>query len=362
MRNLFNYYIKKRFSIVLIITIICLVIATISLNNMNFVYTRTFWVENLPGYGDKEYIEMLVPDETPLALISVFAAILATIIPLFEFYFKMRKINVDQMYSLPIKRNKLFCVKYIVGLAEIIIPITITYLYCVLWVVFSKDLFDKIYFLPFYFSLIFVSITVYTIISFIYTRANTFFDGLILIVLYLLILPFLMISVDEVFRTDFWSYSFFYSPYFSITRIFDALLKHNGLKNTPYYSFDYNNYMIYAIVLNFITAIGAGVLFFYLNPKDKAENAFEKSNSLFAYKVIVPVIAAVSAMAFSYNTDYIMTPIIIIIGYLLLAIYHRSFKVPWKELIITIGIVLIFTFMSIAIDNIDIIDDKPIYY
>lgn len=361
MKNLFNYYFKKRFTVVLIITIICLVISTIALNEMRFIRNSTYWVEGLPGYKGQEYIEVKVPGESPIGMISFFAAVLATIIPLFEFYFKMRKINVDQMYSLPIKRSKLFFVKYIVGLAEVLIPVTITFLYCVIWVGCSKHLFQMIYFLPFYFSLMLVSTIVYTIISFIYTRANTFFDGIILILMYLIILPIFMVTIDEIFRTDFWSYSFFYSPYFSITRIFEALLKHKNLVGTPHYELDFNEYMIYSIIINFITACCASFLFFYLNPKDKAENAFERSNSLFAYKVIIPIVAAVSSMAFSYSTDYIITPIIMVLAYLSLVVYHRSFKVPWKELVLMFGIIIAFAFMSLVVDNIDLFPDEPTF-
>lgn len=347
MRNLFNYFLKKRLTVTIIITVICLIIATITLKEMPFIRNGSYWIEEIDNY-----IEVKIPYSTPLSMISVFSAILVTIVPIFEFYFKMRKINIDQMYSLPVKRSKLFCVKYIVGLGEILLPITITYLYAVIWVACSEHMFEMIYFLPFYFALLFVIIIVYTIICFIYTRANTFFDGLILISLYLVILPFFAATIDNIFDLDSWSYSFFYSPYFSIVRIFDALLKHKHLMTTPKYSFDYNNYMIYSLVLNFITAIGMGLLFFYLNPKDKAENAYEKSTSFFSYRSIIPVLASVVSLSISASTDYIIVPIIMIITYLLLVIYHRSFKVPWKELVLSIAIIIISTICSGIIDNI----------
>ena len=348
MRNLFKYYLKKRISVTAIITIICLVVSTVYLDVMDFVRIGSYWVEET-----NSYYETLIPSSSPLGMIAIFAAILVIIIPVFEFYFKMRKINVDQMYSLPVKRSKLYIVKYIIGLAEIIIPITISYIYCVVWVACSKHMFDMIYFLPFYFSLIGVIVMTYTILCFIYTRANTFFDGLILIGIYMFVLPFLFISVDHLIESDMWSYSFIYSPFFSITRIFNALLKHNALVNTPYYAFDFNGYMIYAIVLNFVTSLIFGFLFFYLNPKDKAENAFERSTSWFSYKVLIPVITCVATIAFAESSDYIIPFIIAVIAYLLLAIYHRSFKVSWKELVFMAAIIICSTFISVCIAGFD---------
>ena len=348
MKNLFKYYLKKRISVTAIITIICLVISTVYLDVMDFVRRASYWIEETDSY-----YKTLIPSESPIGMIAIFAAILVIIIPVFEFYFKMRKINVDQMYSLPVKRSKLYFVKYIIGLAEIIIPITITYLYCVIWVACSKHMFDMIYFLPCYFALIVVIAMTYTILSFIYTRANTFFDGLILIGIYMFVLPFLFVSVDNLIESDLWSYSFIYSPFFSITRIFNALLRHNGLVNTPHYEFDFNGYMIYAIVLNFITALIFGFLFFYLNPKDKAENAFERSTSWFSYKVLIPVITCFSTIAFAESSDYILPFIIAVITYLLLAIYHRSFKISWKELVFMLAIILCSTFISVCIAGSD---------
>ena len=49
------------------------------------------------------------------------------ITPIVEFSFKMKKITMDQAYSLPIKREKLYLTRYIIGFLEIVVPFTLSY-------------------------------------------------------------------------------------------------------------------------------------------------------------------------------------------------------------------------------------------
>lgn len=113
--------------------------------------------------------------------------ILAITIPILEFSFKMNKNTVDAFYSLPIKRNKFFLTKYTVVLLEVLIPFTITYFIMVVLVQFKENRYVDLYFFLYYIEIIAAGTILYSIISFIYTKANTMFDGLILILLYFFI-------------------------------------------------------------------------------------------------------------------------------------------------------------------------------
>ena len=91
MKQLLKYYSKKRLFVVGVITAICLILSTVILLESNFVRTSSFWVEKpyMPDYG--YHIQATVADDAPLGIVAVFASILVVLVPIFEFYFKMRK-------------------------------------------------------------------------------------------------------------------------------------------------------------------------------------------------------------------------------------------------------------------------------
>ena len=116
MINLLKYYAKKRLNIVLLISII-LITCGIVLFREGFIY---------------ETVQTKLSHcmNSPIKAIGVFSIILCYIVPLFEFSFKMRKVGIDEFYKFPITRRKLYLTKYIVGILEVIIPITIFFISC----------------------------------------------------------------------------------------------------------------------------------------------------------------------------------------------------------------------------------------
>ena len=61
-------------------------------------------------------MEQLVehPMNCPIVYYTVISLVLVAVVPLFEFSFKMKKVSVDEFYKFPIKREKLYLVKYII--------------------------------------------------------------------------------------------------------------------------------------------------------------------------------------------------------------------------------------------------------
>ena len=184
MKKLLAYYLKKRFHIVLILSAIMVTILTVFISNINFIHNAPVWdqtYEHIIGYEP-------VAVNSPIGYLTVFSCLLATIVPLFEFYFKMKKISIDQQYSLPIKREKLFLTKYIVVLFIILASLTIAYIWMIFITSLKENIFNMGYIYLYYPVLIGLTSVLYTIICFVYTRANTFFDGLINILFYIFIL------------------------------------------------------------------------------------------------------------------------------------------------------------------------------
>ena len=357
MKQLLKYYSKKRLFVVGVITAICLILSTVILLESNFVRTSSFWVEKpyMPDYG--YHIQATVADDAPLGIVAVFASILVVLVPIFEFYFKMRKISIDQMYSLPINRKELYLTKYLVGLIEIIIPLTITYIYIFLWVILSEHMFSLIYFLPYYFVLVLTTAITYTIFTFIYTRANTFFDGIINMTIYAIILPIIMYSIDLVFETNICSWFFIHSPIASLTTDFNNLLMKASYdiitENITYRIDGFRMISVYTSLIFLALSIVCGILFYKLNPNDKAENSQELSNSKFLYKTTIPLTILGVVVSFGTDSAFIISVVMFITGYLLYAIYQRSFKISWKVLLMLLLAVIGASIISGVLDAID---------
>ena len=101
MIGLLKYYIKKRAYVIGIISFIVILLAITLFRDG---YIRSYI----------DYMEQLVehPMNCPIVYYTVISLVLVTVVPLFEFSFKMRKVSVDEFYKFPIKREKLYLVKY----------------------------------------------------------------------------------------------------------------------------------------------------------------------------------------------------------------------------------------------------------
>lgn len=319
MKKMLSYYIKKRWYIIVVLSLILTAITSVVLLNNNFIRIQNIY-ENGNIVGAKE-----VAKNSPLGMLAVFAALLATIVPIFEFYFKMSKISIDQFYSLPIKKEKLYFSKYIISLLEIVIPITVSFITTYIFLLIKPNIFDMKYFFIFYILLLLITIMLFTCIVFIYTRCNTFFDGLINILGYSIVLVPIVAIVQKVFNLRYnhfgdWSFYFLYSPITRLTVILNELFINKFSTSDVFIS----DYIIFHTFI--ILSIIAFVLFIKLNKNEKAENSMQISKSRFAYKFLLPTYI-ISLLALSvYSGSAILLILVIVGGYLGYVIYKRSFK------------------------------------
>lgn len=318
MRKLLSYYIKKRSNVIIITSLILLTIVFVYLIDARFVWQRDVWNEYTQSYDTVKMAQ-----NSPFPMLAIFAIILSTIVPIFEFYYKMRKINVDQFHALPIKREKIYLTKYIIGLAEILIPLTLCFILSFILIVIKPHIFEMSYFFLYYISLVAGVIVLFTSVSFIYTRCNTFFDGIINILLYSIILvpvASIIINLFDVKYNTFGDSTWYFlqSPITRIEVLFEELFE--GDKPSVFTS-DYLTFIIFGVF-----GIVSFVLFILLNKKEKSENSMQISNSIFAYKLTLPVYI-ISLLAISLDgSSPILMVLVIIFGYLGHVIYKRSFK------------------------------------
>ena len=168
MIGLLKYYIKKRAYVVGIITFIIIMLA-VTMYRDGYIYS----------YEDYLGKEIFYPKNCPMGGYTFISLVLVTIVPLFEFSFKMRKVSVDEFYKFPIRREKLYLVKFIIGLMEIFIPMTVFFLFTLLDITMSEHLFYISVYIIFYLLSIPVLFAIYSVITFIYAKCNTIHDGLI---------------------------------------------------------------------------------------------------------------------------------------------------------------------------------------
>lgn len=347
MLKMIKYNLKKRSLFILISTIISFAIAFATYSSDNFL-ERVYYAQGLYVDG---------PSTSPLAFVSTIACILCTIIPILEFSFKMKKINIDQMYSLPIKREKLYLAKYISGLIEILIPVTIVFIYCVLKVISTNHMYDMIYFLPYFGWLLVLIFVLYSTITFFYTRANTIVDGILNIAFIVFLFVIVTASIDEVFlRNIRYRYLteanyFIYSPINMLTNYFDYKLQQKAiLELQQLYEFEYSygqpitinqprNFL--PIVLFLVIGLGAFVLFIILNKKEKAENSMQVSNSWFSYRVMIPIYFTSISLMFMESGELISFIFLFVGVYIAYIIYRRTLKIKkWDMIVIGICFVM----------------------
>ena len=333
MIGLLKYYIKKRAYIVGIISLILIFIAIIE--------SQDGYVGKYSYSGDTTFSSQ----NNPIGLYTVFGSILSTIVPLFEFNFKMRKVSVDEFYKLPIKREKLYLVKYIIGLLEVLIPMTVFFLFTLIDISLSFHLFKLSYYVIFYLLSIPLLTAIYSLIAFVYSKCNTTYDGLINVGLaqfFVLSIAFVILEIitnrDECiyfpsssFCSDYTSYFYIYSP---MTRL--NVYYSNLMEGTIYESLLKEESFIITLVsigIFLVLGIVSFILMITLKKYEKSEDSMDISNSWFSYKVMVPTYITVLTALIAGQGEAITLLLVIIAGYILYAIYRRNFKIKLYDII-----------------------------
>ena len=328
MIKLLNYFLKKRLQLITIVSAILVIIVFIICYDNKYVYDKVMYDQTT---GIEYYVTTAI--NLPFDSLRFLVIILAIIIPILEFSFKMKKISIDQMYSLPIKREKLYITKYLVGLIEIIIPITISFLFMVLLIICKENLFKTILFIPYYFGLIILTTIIYTLVVFIFTRCNTVTDGVVLIGLYSLVFLSLFTAIKTRINWTFLQYISSFSI-FSPLKTFDDYMRSFICNKNPSEWIVYK--FMWSLIIEIILFVIMTVLFFVLLKKQKAEDAEQISNSYFGYNLMIQLYLFSILTMWMTSTLETFAVVLIFIGpYVGYIIKNRSFKPKKMDFILT---------------------------
>ena len=331
MSKIIKYYFRERKHIIIIISISLLLITLFNFIDADFVYSYEHYETGEIIYNTRN---------SPLPFLAFIAGALSTLFVIMEFNFKMNKISIDKMYSLPVKREKLYLSKLIFVIIEVLIPLTLCFLLAFLIVVSSEHMFKLIYFIPYYLLTVVAVISMVIVLSFAYTRGNSSSDGVINIIAYIFVFAVIAVFIQQLFGILYedWN-SLNFSLYGPLSMICD--LMDEKFDNTNY--LDVKTSMITSFIFYGLLTCVFFYLFIRLNKLEKSENTLEVSRSNFSYNFFIPVYSITFSMVTIKEETLILVIFIFIATYMGLVIKNKTFKLDKKDylqiiIIICIGI------------------------
>ena len=105
-----KYELKKNFWTLVVLTAIAVIVYVVTVSTSKLFSTGTYGIFN---------------QDPQISLIYTILGIFCAVVPVLMYSFKMNKRSVDAFYSLPIKKEKMYLVKTLMGLLLVLIPYTI---------------------------------------------------------------------------------------------------------------------------------------------------------------------------------------------------------------------------------------------
>lgn len=345
MREFFIYYLKRRLLAVIVITIGLLIASSILLYNAEFISYRILEDDTIDA----------IPGSTNMFLyLTIMLSSLCIVIPVFEFAFKMKRRSVDLYYSLPIKRIKLYTLKYLLGLGEIIVIFLPQWLISYIWTSSSFTMYSVHYYWYYLLVALAFGIGIYTYLTFFFTMANSLIDGVIFMVMASCFLAFIMNVICAIFiKCGVVNNIFYMRNYFIVSPLFNT-------SQELYYRMcgEFEGANIYsnilALVLVIAQCIASGIGFFLIHSEfNQAEKVHEDSNFILGYRTMLPIlittgfrllkntpVSAEVQNSISFESISALWVVVALVGYFGYCIYRRSFRIK-KEDILALSVSII---------------------
>ncbi len=320
MMRYFRYELKKNLLTLGLLTAICAIVYVVATSTSELFYFRE---------QSAYYPGGIVVRDSQISVIYVMLGILCFVVPVLMYSFKMSRRGADAFYSLPVKREKLYLVKTLVGLILVFVPYTVAYVLGVSVICFRENYFDLIWYLPGYFGGIFFGIGIYALSAFAFARANRIVDGVIFMVFWHLLGLLLLAAINEaVYRHSgrpggltgetlkaipAGCFGLFGSK-------MDSLIRGSG--NVTFGA------AIFLVPLAY--AVAGFALLFLLARRDRGEDAEQNSDSWFGYRLMIPLYTALSIALLGDTFLYIYVAMIAVGAIVLTVVYTRKVLFSWK--------------------------------
>ena len=343
MRKYFTQLLKKNLLPFACLTLFCLIIYVLPIS----VHSYDMWNNNYDNFiaqnGVGPYIDIYHGN------ISIALGIMCVFVPMFMFAYKMNKRSVDMHYSLPINKTKILISHFLVGLILTLGSYTIAYFLGFVAITIKVEHLHLINYLWLYLGSLIPAFVIYSITSFIYTRANTKSDGAISVIGTICIFAAFVLMIS-----DFVSFcsrnnsshgisADSFLPFVALSEvrtIFGELIKY-GKSDYLWFSKPQNSVRftidlcaLISSVLWTILGITATFGLIFTEKKSKAENCGQISESIFCYRIQIPIYTIMFVATALVVGDFYSFIVVVFAMYVLMAIYRRTFKIGSKYAII----------------------------
>ena len=320
----FRYELKKNLKTLGLLTAICTIIYVVVTSTSNLYYSYGTIAVYVPGHSNNGGIRNNSPQ---ISIIYLLLGAMCFVVPALMYSFKMNRRSADAFYSLPIKREKLYLVKTLVGLILVFVPYTVAYAAGFLCVALRENFYDLIWYLPGYFGGILFGLSLYGVAAFSFSRANRVADGVIFMIFYALIglLIASLVEAIEIERGipyDERMETVYFSPmgcFVVFSEKIDALLREGGNQDLDFLMF----------LFVFLHAIAGFALLFLLPRFDKGEDAEQYSDSWFGYRVMIPLYTAL-LIGLMGGTEALYIVLFTVAAIVMTIIYRRKALFSWQ--------------------------------
>ncbi len=311
-----KYELKKNIWTFCLLTAICTILYVAELSSKPFINS----------YNGE-------PLSPSLSVVVVAMTLLTFIVPVLTYSFKMNKRSIDGYYALPLKREKLYLVKTIVGLLLVFVPFTIAYWCGFIVLLFRSHLFQLVWYLPAYFGFLLFGLCAYGLNAFVFTRGNRVWDGIVLMMTYAFIGLLIVGYIEYVTHTVvFWRHEENFS-------IWGPMIVFCGNMERLICNFETDDWSVWTFLYPIFTGGVSYFLLFFNLRFEKGENAEQVSESWFGYKLMIPLyVIFTTAISELLILNLCMTAVG---GIVATVIWRHRFRFSWKYWVMIGGAILV---------------------
>lgn len=271
-RRYFSYHFKSSLPRLAAVTLLCVILTVMTVN---------------------EGCDTTKPENSncSIYILSIIVSACASIIPIFEFSAYNNKRNLDTVFSLPVKRRSIAGANYLNGIIHVYLTFTVCAAAAVITMLQRIEYFSIIYIIPYYFIILGLSLIVYSLSTFLFLQANTTFDGILFIIMWIGNIYYAVTGVyywlRHSFNIRYFDFAFEHLVLFEPIDSYTAHLQDLINKGAGRFDVGAVGY-IYTVLWAAVGIIcTAGV--FRTFDKKRAERAGEISDSIFGYKLNIPL-------------------------------------------------------------------------
>ena len=275
----------------------------------------------------------------------VFLCILAYVLPVMEFSFFKKRINLDCAYALPISRRAMGMVHYLTGLIILFGAFTASYLLnFILLLRWEPGIFNFLPMIPHYLLCLLLGFAMYSMMVFVFNEANTKGDGIWFMALYSFVFILVLFAFATI--TEKWDTAILAATPWGavdwITTNFQRLVERS---NESYGGYGNTEQYVIWLIFWVIAGITSAAFFFLTFGKRRMEKTEEISDSYFGFRTLIPIYAISGMIGFQDAGSIILLVIIELFAILGYTIYRRGFHYK-KSDIIWLCVFLIFLFLG----------------